>query len=152
MTEPRPPTRDQSLNHPCRIRNVPLNMNRSTWPRSSKGARISSSTVGAKSTLPCNLAFSNTYYKANLAIVQVSRNDRKNWLAHNDFLFHHLTFIISSDSLYLNTKSSPSNSELSNNLLILIFCFEGTFHVAFCFFFAHVVTFVVILFPFADAD
>lgn len=81
MTEPRPPTRDQSLNHPCRIRNVPLNMNRSMSPRSSKGARISSSTVGAKSTLPCNLAFSNTYYKTNLAIVQVSWHSRKNWLA-----------------------------------------------------------------------
>lgn len=53
----------------------------------------------------------------------------------------------------LSTKSSPSeNSELSNNLLLLVFRFEGAFYVAFGFFFAHVVTFVVIFFPFADAD
>jgi len=82
-------------------------MNRSTWPRSSKGARISSSTVGAKSTLPCNLAFSNTYYKANLAIVQVSRNDRKNWLAHNDF------FILSSYIYNLFLLTSPKYKKLT---------------------------------------
>jgi len=53
----------------------------------------------------------------------------------------------------LSTKSSPSeNSELSNNLLLLVFRFEGAFYVTFCFFFAHVVTFVVIFFPFTDAD
>ena len=121
-------------------------MNRSTWPRSSKGARISSSTVGAKSTLPCNLAFSNTYYKANLAIVQVSRNDRKNWLAHNDFLISS-SYIF---NLFRLTppkyKSSPSNSELSNNLLILIFALKARSMSRFASF-AHVVTFVVILFP-----
>lgn len=50
-------------------------------------------------------------------------------------------------------KSSPSKySELSNNLVLLIFRFEGAFHIAFRFFFAHVVTFVVIFFTFADAD
>lgn len=49
-------------------------------------------------------------------------------------------------------KAHQPCSELSPNLLILIFGFEGAFHFAFGFFFAHVVAFVVVFFPFADAD
>lgn len=61
--------------------------------------------------------------------------------------------VLSISPQVLSTKSSPSeNSELSNNLLLLVFRFEGAFYVTFCFFFTHVIAFVVILFPFADAD
>lgn len=49
-------------------------------------------------------------------------------------------------------KAHQQQGELSDNLLILIFGFEGAFHFAFGFFFAHVVTFIVVFFPFADAD
>ena len=49
-------------------------------------------------------------------------------------------------------KAHQQLGELSDNLLILVFGFEGAFHFAFGFFFAHVVAFVVVFFPFADAD
>ena len=49
-------------------------------------------------------------------------------------------------------KLTAIRSELSLNLLILIFCFEGTFHLAFGFFFAHVAALVVVFFPFTDAN
>ncbi len=49
-------------------------------------------------------------------------------------------------------KAHQPLGELSDNLLILVIGFEGAFHFAFGFFFAHVVAFVVVFFPFADAD
>lgn len=49
-------------------------------------------------------------------------------------------------------KAHQQLGELSDNLLILVIGFEGAFHFAFGFFFAHVVTFIVVFFPFADTD
>ena len=127
MTEPRPPTRDQSLNHPCRIRNVPLIMIRSNVASSKQRARISSSTVEVRTSLPCNLAMTITHYKTIQLILQVHWFfQSKNWFPYK--LNSIKNFVLIPKSILVNIRINFKSDKIKIRILFLC---EKNYHTNF---------------------